>query len=301
MQLGKLGVWFFTDRLAAKEAADTARRLEGLGYAALWIPETVGRDPFAHAAWLLANTERLVVATGIANIYHRQPGVCSQAQKTLAEQSGNRFLLGLGVSHKPLVEGLRGLAYGPPVATMRDYLAKMAASPYGALQPSEPPPVVIAALGPKMLELAGQAANGAHPYFTSPVHTRMARQILGPDKWLCVEQKVVLETDPGKARALARTVAGTYLALPNYQNNWLRMGLSKEDFGGTPAHASDAFIDATFAWGDAAKIRARINEHFAAGASHVCIQPVHREGRLGAVDWETLEALRPSDSSTIGC
>ena len=297
MQLGKLGVWFFTDRLTAIEAANAARRVEELGYAALWIPETVGRNPLAHAAWLLAHTEKLVIATGIANIYHREPGVALQAQKTLAEQSGNRFLLGLGVSHKPLVEGLRGLAYGPPVATMRDYLAKMAASPYAAVEPSEPPPVVIAALGPKMLELARHAADGAHPYFTSPVHTRMARQILGPDKWLCVEQKVVLETDPGKARALARAVARTYLALPNYQNNWLRMGLSREDFAGAgaSAQASDAFIDATFAWGDAARIRERIDEHFAAGASHVCIQPVHREGRLGAVDWETLEALRPGD------
>ena len=294
MQLGKLGVWFFTDRLSAPEAAAAARRMEDLGYAALWIPETVGRDPFAHAAWLLANTERLVVATGIANIYHREPGVCSQAQKTLAEQSGNRFLLGLGVSHKPLVEGLRGLAYGPPVATMRDYLAKMAASPYGAVAPNEAPPLVIAALGPKMLALAGQAADGAHPYFTSPVHTRMARKILGPDKWLCVEQKVVLETDPAKARARARAVAKTYLALPNYQNNWLRMGLSRQDFAadGGNAEPSDAFIDATFAWGDAARIRERIDEHFDAGASHVCIQPVHREGRFGAVDWEALEALR---------
>ena len=294
MQLGKLGVWFFTDRLSAPEAATAARRMEDLGYAALWIPETVGRDPFAHAAWLLANTERLVVATGIANIYHREPGVCAQAQKTLAEQSGNRFLLGLGVSHKPLVEGLRGLAYGPPVATMKDHLAKMAVSPYGAVAPNEAPPLVIAALGPKMLALAGQAADGAHPYFTSPVHTRMARKILGPDKWLCVEQKVVLETDPAKARARARAVAKTYLALPNYQNNWLRMGLSRQDFAadGGNAEPSDAFIDATFAWGDAARIRERIDEHFDAGASHVCIQPVHREGRLGAVDWEALEALR---------
>ena len=295
MQLGKLGVWFFTDRLGAQEAADAARRMEALGYAALWIPETVGRDPFAHAAWLLANTERLVVATGIANIYHREPGVCSQAQKTLAEQSGGRFLLGLGVSHKPLVEGLRGLAYGPPVATMRGYLAKMAASPYGAVTPKEAPPLVIAALGPKMLALAGEAADGAHPYFTSPVHTRMAREILGPDKWLCVEQKVVLETDPAKARARARAVAKTYLALPNYQNNWLRMGLSREDFAaGNNAEPSDAFIDATFAWGDAAHIRERIDEHFAAGASHVCIQPVPAEGRFGAVDWEALEAPRPT-------
>ena len=290
MELGKIGVWFFTDRLAASQAAETAQRIESLGYSALWLPETLGRNPFAHAAWLLANTEQLVVATGIANIYHREPGVTVQGQKTLAEQSGNRFLLGLGVSHKPLVEGLRGLNYGPPVATMRDYLAKMAASPYAGVEPSEPPPTVIAALGPKMLALSREATAGAHPYFTSPAHTRMARDILGPDKWLCVEQKVVMETDAGKARQLARATAKTYQALPNYRNNWLRMGLEQADIDGD---GSDAFIDATFAWGDAAAIRERIDEHLAAGASHVCIQPVNRDGNFGAVDWETLEALRP--------
>ena len=291
MDLSKTGVWFFTDRMSAKDAAATAKRIEGLGYSALWIPETVGRDPFSHAAWLLANTEQLVLATGIANIYHREPGVTMQAQKTLAEQSGNRFLLGLGVSHKPLVEGLRGLNYGAPVATMRDYLQKMAAAPYSGAQPSEPPPIVIAALGPRMLALAAEATAGAHPYFTSPAHTRMAREILGPDKWLCVEQKVVLETDPAKARALARGTAATYQALPNYRNNWLRMGLTEQDIDGD---GSDAFIDATFAWGDADAIRARIDEHLEAGASHVCIQPVNRDGRAGEVDWEALEALAPA-------
>ncbi len=290
MNLKTPGVWFFTDRLPADEAAAAAKRFEDLGYSALWIPETLGRDPFAHSAWLLAHTERLVLATGIANIYHREPGVTAQAQRTLAEQSGGRFLLGLGVSHKPLVEGVRGLVYGKPVATMRDYLAKMAASMYSAVAPAEPPPVVIAALGPKMLELARDATHGAHPYFTSPAHTAMARRILGPDKWLCVEQKVVLETDAAKARNLARATAKTYQGLPNYQNNWLRMGLKREDIEG---EGSDAFIDATFAWGDAAAIRARIDEHYDAGASHVCIQPVHREGRFGEVDWETLEALKP--------
>lgn len=294
MDLSKTGVWFFTDRLGANDAAATAKRIEALGYSALWIPETVGRDPFSHAAWLLANTERLVIATGIANIYHREPGVTMQAQKTLAEQSNNRFLLGLGVSHKPLVEGLRGLNYGAPVATMRDYLEKMAAAPYSGVQPSAPPPVVIAALGPRMLALAASATQGAHPYFTSPVHTRMAREILGPDKWLCVEQKVVLETDPAKARTLARSMAKTYQGLPNYRNNWLRMGLSEADIDG---EGSDAFIDATFAWGDANAIRARIDEHLQAGASHVCIQPANREGRMGEVDWETLEALAPSQGA----
>lgn len=288
MQLGKLGVWYFLDGMPAKAAAEAARRIEGLGYSALWIPETVGRDPFVHASWLLANTEQLVVATGIANIYHREPGVMMAAQKTLAEQSGNRFLLGMGVSHKPMVEGVRGLEYGAPVPTMRSYLEKMAASPYNAVPPSEAPPTVIAALGPQMLKLARNLCTGAHPYFSSPEHTKMAREVLGPDKWLCVEQKVVLEADATKARALARPVASIYLGLPNYRNNWLRMGLTEADLenGG-----SDRFIDATFAWGTVDQIKARIQAHFDAGASHVCIQPVNTNGKFGDLHWAALEAL----------
>jgi probable F420-dependent oxidoreductase len=288
MQLGKMGVWYFFDGLPATAAAEAAKRVESLGYSALWVPETVGRDPFVHASWLLANTSKLVIATGIANIYHREPGVMMQAQKTLAEQSGNRFVLGMGVSHKPLVEGLRGLDYGAPVPTMRSYLEKMAASPYTAVPPSEEPPTVIAALGPQMLKLARDKCTGAHPYFVSPDHTAMARGVLGPDKWLCVEQKVLLETHPAKARELARGVARIYLGLPNYRNNWLRMGLTEADLenGG-----SDRFIDATFAWGTVDQIKARIKAHFDAGASHVCIQPVNPNGVFGDLHWGALEAL----------
>ena len=288
MDLTKTGVWYFTDGMSASKAAESAQRIESLGYSALWIPETVGRHPFAHAAWLLANTSELVVATGIASIYHREPGVTLAAQNTLAEQSGNRFLLGLGVSHKPMVEGVRGLTYGKPVTTMREYLEKMDASPYSGPKPESAPPRVIAALGPRMLELSRDACQGAHPYFTSPDHTAMAREVLGPDAWLCVEQKVILEEDPGKARDLARQTAQVYIGLPNYRNNWLRMGLEESDFddGG-----SDRFVDATFAWGDADAIRARIQAHHDAGATHVCIQPVHPEGAFGPLHWETLEAL----------
>ncbi|TVS15857.1 MAG: TIGR03620 family F420-dependent LLM class oxidoreductase [Gammaproteobacteria bacterium] len=288
MKLGKLGVWYFTDTLTAQRAAKTAQRIEEIGYRTLWIPETVGRNPLVHAAWLLANTTKLNLATGIANIYHREPGVTLAGQNTLAEQSGGRFMLGLGVSHKPLVEGVRGLTYGKPVATMKDYLSKMDQSPYNAPKPAEAPERVIAALGPKMLEVARDQCNGAHPYFTSPDHTRMAREILGPDKHLCVEQKVVLETDPDKARKLARDVAQIYINLPNYRNNWLRMGLNEKDLadGG-----SDRFIDATFAWGSADAIKDRLLEHFDAGASHVCIQPVNPNGVFGDLHWKALEAL----------
>lgn len=288
MNVGKLGVWYFFDGLPAPLAAEAAKRIESLGYGTLWIPETVGRHPLVHASWLLANTSTLNVATGIANIYHREPGVALAAHNALNEQSGGRFLLGLGVSHKPLVEGVRGLNYGPPVATMKTYLEGMASAPYQGLPPAETPKTVIAALGPKMLELARDAADGAHPYFVSPDHTAMAKEIIGPDKMLCVEQKIILEADPSKARDLARPVAGIYLPLPNYRNNWLRMGLDESDLenGG-----SDRFIDATFAWGNVEAIKARIKEHFDAGATHVCLQPVNPNGQFGDLHWEALEAL----------
>ncbi len=287
MNLGKLGVWFFLDNLSSQDSAETAKKIENLGYSALWLPETVGKNPLILASWLLSQTSNLVVATGIANIYNREPGVTLAAQNTLAEQSNGRFLLGLGVSHKPLVEGLRGLNYGPPVKTMKEYLEKMEASPYTAKTHPEKPPTVIAALGPKMLELAASKCNGAHPYFSSPDHTAMARSIMGPDAWLCVEQKVILEEDPSKARAVARTSATMYQSLPNYRNNWLRMGLTEEDI----TQSSDKFIDTTFAWGNPTQIKSRIDEHFDAGASHVCIQPVHPNGQPGDLHWECLEEL----------
>lgn len=288
MDLSRTGVWFFTDAMTSNQAADFAKRIEQLGYSALWLPETVGRNPFAHASWLLANTSSLIVATGIANIYHREPGVTVAAQNTLAEQSDNRFLLGLGVSHKPMVEGVRGLQYGKPVTTMRTYLEQMAASPYSAIPPSTKPPTVIAALGPKMLELAKDRTDGAHPYFTSPRHTQEARGILGPDALLCVEQKVILDTNATTAREAARRAAGIYQGLPNYRNNWIRMGLTEDDIN---IPGSDDFIDETFAWGDVDAIKQRIQEHYDAGATHVCVQPVKSEGQFGEPDWNVLEAL----------
>ncbi len=154
MDLGKLGVWYFLDSMSAGDAAAAAQRIEALGYTTLWIPETAGRDPMVLASWLLANTSSLNLATGIANIYHREPGVMVAAQKALAEQSGSRFVLGVGVSHRPFVEGVRGLTYRPPVTTMAEYLDKMASAPYQAVPPAQDSPTLIAALGPKMLALA---------------------------------------------------------------------------------------------------------------------------------------------------
>lgn len=290
MELGQLGVWYFFDGLSSPAAAEAAKRIESLGYGTLWLPETVGKSPVATASWVLSQTETLNVATGIINIYHREPGVTLALQNSLCEQSGGRFLLGMGVSHKPLVEGVRGLNYGPPVATMRAYLKKMTEAPYTAVMPEAAPKTVIAALGPKMLELAASETAGAHPYFSSPDHTAMAREIMGPDAWLCPEQKVILESDPTKARELARPVAGIYQNLPNYRNNWLRMGLTEDDIN----QLSDKFIDTTFAWGSAETIKARIQAHLDAGANHVCIQPVNPNGQFGDLHWEALEALAPS-------
>lgn len=286
-RIGTLGIWFHTEALVAAEAAEFAQRLESLGYGALWLPETLGRDPFAHIAFLAERTERLTLATGIANIHHRHPGAMRQAQLTLAEQSGDRFLLGLGVSHAPLVEGLRNLPYDKPLSTMRTYLAAMAESPYLAPMTDEAPPTMLAALGPKMLELAGTAADGAHPYWTTPEHTATAREILGPDKMLCVEQKVVLTTDADAARGAARNALAMYAGLPNYANNWIRLGFTDEDI----AHGgSDRLVDALVGWGDEDAVRARIAAHHDAGADHVCIQPLDPDGG-GAIDWTAAEVL----------
>ena len=184
------GVWYFTDAMSAGQAGDAAGRIESLGYSTLWLPDTMGRDPFAHIAWLGSQTSTLQFATGIASIFHRHPGPMQQAANTLAEQTGGRFVLGLGVSHGPMVEGIRKLDYSKPLSQMRDYLAAMDASMYMAIPPADKPLRLLAALGPKMLELSATAADGAHPYFVTPEHTAEARAAIGPDKLLCVEQKV---------------------------------------------------------------------------------------------------------------
>ncbi len=205
-----LGVWYFTDAMTAGQAAEAAGRIESLGYSTLWVPDTVGRDPFAHLAWLGSQTETLQFATGIASIFSRHPGPMMQAANALAEQTGGRFVLGLGVSHEPMVAGLRKLDYSKPLTQMRAYLEAMDASPYMAVPPAEPYIRLLAALGPKMLELSATAADGAHPYFVTPEHTAEARAAIGPDKLLCVEQKVILSTDADAARAAANVQIDRY-------------------------------------------------------------------------------------------
>jgi len=273
MQLGRLGVWAFTDGLTAEEAVTLAGRIERWGYSTFWIPEAFGRNPFPFAAWLLARTEGLVVATGIANIYARDALAMRAAQLTLAEQSSGRFLLGIGVSHERMVQEVRGHSYDPkPVSRMRAYLQQMTQAEYRAPHPAEPPPTVLAALGPKMLELAARMADGAHPYNVTPEHTAQARKILGPGKWLCTEQKVLLERDPAKARHIARQAIGFYLTAPNYANNLRRLGFEDGDLA---SNGSDRLIDALVAWGSIDAIRARIREHWDAGADQVCVQALN--------------------------
>jgi probable F420-dependent oxidoreductase len=276
MRLTDLGVWAATDALSAADASAFAKRVESWGYGTLWIPEAVGREVFSASAWLLANTSRLIVASGIANIYARDSFSALAAQKGLNEQSGGRFLLGLGVSHIPLVQGVRKHEYGKPVATMKAYLEGMAAATYQAVAPESPPQTVLAALGPKMLELSAERADGAHPYNVPPEHTREAREILGANKLLCVEQGAVLETDATKARALGRRFLEIYLGLPNYVNNWRRLGFTDTDFAGG---GSDRLIDSVVVWGDETAIRKRIDEHWQAGADHVCVQAIGAGGR----------------------
>ena len=287
MQMNKLGVWAALDSLPAPKAAAFARQVEGWGYGALWIPEGLGREIFSASAWLLANTRTLIVANGIANIYARDSFSTVAAQMGLNEQSGGRFLLGLGVSHVPLVEGLRKHAYGKPVTTMRAYLQAMAEADYRSVAPPATPKTVLAALGPKMLELSAELADGAHPYNVTPEHTRRAREILGSGKQLCVEQAAILETNAADARAIARSFLSFYLTLPNYVDNWRRLGFNDADFAGG---GSDRLVDSIIVWGDERAIRERIEAHWQAGADHVCVQAV---GQGGLTDERLLALLAP--------
>ncbi len=293
LDLSRPGIWYYPDALSSDEAVGFAQRIESLGYSALWLPEAGGRDPFVLAARLLDHTERLVVATGVANVYARDAMAMKAAQYTLAEQSRGRFLLGIGISHQLLVEDVRGHHYGPPVATMNAYLDRLDAAGFGAVEPEEAPLRVLAALGPKMLELARQRADGAHPYMVTPEHTRSAREILGPDRLLCTEQKVLLQPDADRARAVARAAPAIAmgLSLPNYRRSMLKQGFDDADFEG---ELSDRLIDAVVAHGDAETLAARVRAHVAAGATHVCIHPLQPENG-SEPPWPVIEALAPGN------
>jgi len=269
VNLGRVGIWHFLDLLPAAKASEAAAEVERLGYGALWIPEALGREAFTHAGILLAATKRLVVATGIANVWARDPMAMAAAQHTLAEAYPDRFLLGLGVSHRPLVEGMRGHRYEKPLSYLRAYLDAMDRAVMMAAAPPAPPPRVLAALHPRSLALARERAWGSHPYFVPPEHTARARAVLGPGKLLAPEQAVVLETDATAARMMARTHMATYLGLPNYVRNLRALGFGDTELadGG-----SNRLVDAIVVWGTLDAIAGRVRAHHDAGADHVCLQ-----------------------------
>ena len=278
-RLGRVGVWSFAlDELPAGGERQTVAEIEALGYPSLWIPEGLeSKEIIAHASLLLGATERLTIATGIANMWARDAVALANAARLLADDHPGRFVLGIGVGHSYSTE-VRGSRYERPWSGMRAYLEGMDEARSSGPEPARPAPRLLAALGPRMLELAAERTAGAHTYFVPVEHTVAARRTLGLEPVLAVEQTVVLESDPSAARHLARGFAVHYLELPNYANNLRRLGFSDEDIAGS---GSDRAIDATVAWGGVDRIVARVRSHLDAGADHVAVQVVTDAGETG--------------------
>jgi probable F420-dependent oxidoreductase len=264
MELSGVGVWSAQLRYGdPAESAEAAAELEELGFEALWIPD-VGGPVLDSVAHLLASTKRAVIATGILNLWMHEPSEVAAKYASLSAQHGDRFLLGIGVSHAPLIDAKEPGRYRKPLAATRAFLDALDA----AEQPVAVGNRVLAALGPKMLELAATRARGAHPYLVTPEHTHKAREVLGDGPLLLPEQTVILIDDAAEARAIGTNWLRAYLALPNYANNLLRSGFTEDDL----ASVSDRLFDALIAWGGEDAILHRVNEHRAAGADHVCIE-----------------------------
>jgi len=276
-----IGIWSAGLRYGdAAEAADAAGELEELGYSALWVPD-VGGNLFEVLERLLVATRRAVIATGILNLWFHEAAEVARTHAQFVDTYGARLLLGIGVSHAPLVNSKEPGRYQKPLSAMRSYLDALdAADP-----PLDPAVRVLAALGPKMLELAKERAAGCHPYNVTPEHTRRAREAVGPDALVLPEQAVALTTDADHARQLGRAHLAVYLGLPNYANNIRRLGFGDQDFadGG-----SDRLVDALVAWGDEADIMARVQEHRDAGADHVCLQVLSEGGMFPREEWRRL-------------
>ncbi len=280
MDLGRIGVWSMELRFGNKaEASAAAAEIEALGYGAIWVPGGIGGDITGDIDHLLSATRAVPIATGIINVWKHEPEEIFGWFCALPADQQHRLMLGLGISHGPLI----GEAWMKPLAKMREYVEAMLTGGVPARN------MCLAALGPKMLELSAELTAGAHPYLVGPAHTAMARKVLGPGKLLAPEQGVVLESDLGKARDIARGALETYRRLPNYCNNWLRMGMTQDDIDS----ASDRLIDALFACGPAEVIKARIDEHFTAGADHVCLQVVTVAGGIPAA-MEVFRELAPT-------
>src|SRR5271170_3097139 len=292
---GTIGVWTFAhETLPVERSGDVAAELESLGYAAMWLPEAWGREAFTNAGLMLKSTSSMIVATGIANIWARDAVNASNAAKTLNAAYDDRFVLGLGVSHRPLVERLRGHEYASPVETMREYLTAMDHAPMVAIEGERRSARVVAALGPRMLQLAAELTDGVLPYLVTPEHTALARDVVG-DKFIAVEQAVVL--GQGREEFLRRAHAHLeiYTGLENYTNSWRRLGFGDEDFvrGG-----SERLCDTLVVHGDEGAVLARVNEHRRAGADHVCLQVLSDETNAPPLEeWRRLSAiLRAKDA-----
>ena len=285
-----LGVWARTNVLDRDQLAELAETVEHFGYQTLWYPESLSYEALVVAGYLLSNTQDLIVASGIANIYARDAVTAAQGYDSLNRLYGGRFVLGLGVSHIPLVEGARGHSYGKPVTTMRQYLRDMVSAQIDPTIKFDDRAIVLAALGPKMLELASVSAKGALPYCVTPDHTAEARKVMGPEAWLCVEQKICLTEDEGVARAVQREQMAPYMTMNNYRNNWFRLGFTEEEVTGK---ASTRFLDAMVVWGNEQVIQDCIDAHFKAGADQVVIQAFRPDGGLGP-DLTALKAFSPN-------
>lgn len=282
--VGATGIWNaglrFGDRDAAVEAAAAA---EEFGYGAVWIPDIGGDDLFPRLRQLLERTSRITVATGILNLWMHDAAVVGRQYAELAEGYPDRLLLGIGVSHGPLIEQSGVGEYRKPLSKMNSYLDEL-----DAASPTVPQEArVLAALGPKMLATARDRSAGAHPYLVIPEHNAIARDVLGPDRLLAPEVGVVLETDPHKARDIARAGISMYFGLPNYVNNWRRFGFTDQD---VTAPGSDRLIDALVAWGDEDAIAEKLRAHRDAGADHIAVQVLCGE-RGGEVSFP-IEAWR---------
>jgi probable F420-dependent oxidoreductase len=292
--LGRVGIWANLDRLDAARLREFARAIDSSArIGALWFPETIaGKEAFSLATFLLASTERLVVATGIASVWARDAMAAANGSRAIGDWFPGRFVLGLGVSHAPSV-ATRGHSYAKPYERMREYLDALDATKYVGPQSNTPVPRVIAALGQRMLRLAADRAAGAHPYFVPVEHTSIAREVLGPEPLLAVEQAVVLATTAEKAREIARTHTRRYLGLENYANNLRRLGWSDRDL--SPDGGSDALVDAIVACGDAQMAARRVEDHLSRGADHVCVQVILPEaGRAPIAEMRLLERYLPS-------
>jgi probable F420-dependent oxidoreductase len=296
-----LGVFLYPDGYDAKDLREFAQRFEKLGYSAIWYPEVLVYESFTLGGYLLSQTTKITIASGIANIYGRDAIGTLQASQGLEAMYPGRYITGLGVSHKSIVTDIRGHEYGPPMATLVKYLDDMDRGRKHLI--GKDTPLVIGALGPKMMELAAKRNCGVHPFNSPPEHTRWARELVGPDTWICTAQHVCNTTDPILARAAARKALEYYFVTPNHYRNWLRVGYTKDDLenGG-----SDRLIDALVAWGTESQIRDRVQQHFDAGATQVIINSINIESiNGGGVDiagfnyqsspqWDVYEMLSPT-------